>query len=266
MKITNVVLVCCIVAAGCSTQPPTYDPERDLGLLWVKHSAEYRAITRQVYASATAALPGFIDDRSWTVIPGQTDAADLPVAVILDVDESSVSNVDFQLTFERPFANWKLEEWTSETAATPIAGAAEFVAAARAAGVTVYFVTNRPCEPIDGVDDPCPQKQSTINDLAEVGIVANADHVMLSEEQGWNREKSVRREQIAQSYRVIMLIGDDLQDFVPCVRNKIYAPCTTTATAEDRFAKVAEHASWWGNGWYILPNPMHGSWTPVVPR
>ena len=19
----------------------------------------------------------------------------------------------------------------------------------------------------------------------------------------------------------------------------------------------------WGNGWYILPNPMHGSWTSV---
>jgi acid phosphatase len=203
MKITNVVLVCCIVAAGCSTQPPAYDPERDLGLLWVKHSAEYRAITKQVYASATAALPGFIDDRSWSVVPGQIDAADLPVAVILDVDETSVSNVDFQLTFERPFANWKLEKWTSETAATPIAGAAEFVAAARAAGVTVYFITNRPCEPIDGVDESCPQKQSTINDLAEAGIVADADHVMLSEEQGWNREKSVRRNHIAQTHRVI---------------------------------------------------------------
>jgi len=266
MKITTALILCCTVIAGCSAQPTAYDPERDLGLLWVKHSAEYRAITKQAYASATAALPRFIDDTSWSVIPGQTDAADLPVAVILDVDETSVSNVDFQLTFERPFANWKLEKWTSESAATPITGAAEFVAAAHAAGVTMYFVTNRPCEPIDGVDDSCPQKQSTINDLAEVGIVADADHVMLSEEQGWNREKSVRREKIARSYRVIMLIGDDLQDFVPCVRDKVYAPCTTAATAEDRHAMVAEHAHYWGNGWYILPNPMHGSWTPVVPR
>jgi len=266
MKITNVLVLCCTVIAGCSTPPPAYDPERDLGLLWVKHSAEYRAITKQVYASATAALPRFIDDTSWSAIPGQTDAADLPVAVILDIDETSVSNVDFQLTFERPFANWKLEKWTSETAATPITGAAEFVAAARAAGVTMYFVTNRPCELIDGVDDSCPQKQSTIDDLAEVGIVTDNDHVMLSEEQGWNREKSVRRNYIAQSYRVIMLIGDDLQDFVPCIRDKVYAPCTTAATAEDRHAMVAEHAHYWGNGWYILPNPMHGSWTPVVPR
>jgi acid phosphatase len=244
MKTTSTLLLCCLTILGCSNQPPAYDPQRDLGLLWVKHSAEYRAITRQTYAAATAALPGFIEDDSWSVVPAQADAAGLPVAVILDVDETAVSNVDFQLTFERPFDNWKLEEWT----------------------VTVFFITNRPCEPIAGIDDPCPQKKSTIDDIAEVGIETDADHVLLSDEQGWNREKSVRREYVARTHRVVMLIGDDLQDFVPCVRNKVYAPCTTAASAEDRHAMVEQHAPWWGNGWYILPNPMHGSWTPVVPR
>lgn len=266
MKITNVLLLCCISLAACSNQPPTYDPQRDLGLLWVKHSAEYRAITKQTYAAATAALPGFIEDGSWSVVAGQADAAGLPVAVILDVDETAVSNVDFQLTFERPFDNWKLEEWTSTTPATSIAGMKEFIDTARATGVTVFFITNRPCEPIAGIDDPCPQKKSTIDDIAEVGIETDADHVLLSDEQGWNREKSVRRDYVGQSHRVIMLIGDDLGDFVPCSRFKPYAPCTTSATAEDRHDMVAAHAHLWGNGWYILPNPMHGSWTTVVPR
>ena len=86
MKITNVLLLCCISLAACSNQPPTYDPQRDLGLLWVKHSAEYRAITKQTYAAATAALPRLIEDDSWSVVAGQADAAGLPVAVILDVD------------------------------------------------------------------------------------------------------------------------------------------------------------------------------------
>jgi acid phosphatase len=99
---------------------------------------------------------------------------------ILDVDETVVSNIDFQLTFERPFENWKLDEWTRNTAATPIHGVKEFVEAARAAGVTVFFVTNRPCEPIDGIDDPCPQRQSTIDDISEVGIETDADLVFLS--------------------------------------------------------------------------------------
>ena len=266
MKITNVLLLCCIVIAGCSNQPQAHDPQRDGGLLWVKHSAEYRAITKQAYASATAALPGFIGDTSWSAIPGQTDAADLPVAVVLDVDETVVSNIDFQMTFERPFANWKLEKWTSETTATPIVGLKEFVDATRAAGVTVFFITNRPCEQIEGNDDPCPQKQSTIDDIAEVGVVTDVDHVFLSEEQGWNREKSVRRNHVAETHRIIMLIGDDLGDFVPCVRRKPYPPCTAMATAQDRIALVEENAHLWGNGWYILPNPMHGSWTSAVPR
>ena len=70
--------------------PPAavYDHTRDMGLLWVKHAAEYNAITRQVYASATADLQGYIDDTSWSAMPGQQNAGDLPPAVILDVDET----------------------------------------------------------------------------------------------------------------------------------------------------------------------------------
>ncbi len=266
MIIRHLLLSLFLFLSACATEPPAPDPARDGGLLWVKHSAEYRAITEQVYATAIGDLSRFMEDSSWSVIPGQDDAAHLPVAVILDVDETVVSNIDFQLTFERPFANWKLDEWTRGTRATPVNGVKEFVEAARAAGVTVFFITNRPCETREGIDDPCPQRQSTIDDIREVGIATDADHVFLSEERGWNREKSVRRNHIAKTHRVIMLIGDDLGDFLPCVRKKPYAPCTDKATAAARTAMVEEHKHLWGNGWYILPNPMHGSWTSAVPR
>jgi 5'-nucleotidase (lipoprotein e(P4) family) len=261
----RLLLFSVLFISACATEPPAPDPLRDGGLMWVKHSAEYRAITRQVYATAIRDLPRFVEDGSWSVIPGQHDASHLPVAVILDVDETVVSNIDFQLTFERPFANWKLDQWTRGTDATPVQGAKEFVAAARAAGVTVFFVTNRPCEPRDGSGDRCPQRRSTVDDIREVGIATDADHVLLSEERGWNREKSARRNYIAQTHRVVMLIGDDLGDFLPCVRKKPYSPCTKEATAADRMAMVEAHEHLWGNGWYILPNPMHGSWTTAIP-
>jgi acid phosphatase len=266
MNRTQLIIAVGLMLTACTTTPREYDPNLDGGLLWVKYSAEYRAVTRQVYATAAAALPGFIEDASWSVVEGQKNAAHLPVAVILDVDETVVSNIDFQLSYDRPFENWKLEKWTSETDATPIEGVREFVAAARATDVTVFFVSNRPCEVIEGNDDPCPQKRSTIDDIAEIGIETDERFVMLSEERGWNREKSVRREYIAENYRVVLLIGDDLGDFVPCVRKKAHAPCTTTASAEDRLQLVQENSHLWGNGWYILPNPMHGSWTSVLPR
>jgi len=252
------------VIAACATQTPTHDPEQDLGMFWVKYAAEYKAVARQVYQDATEDLPGFIEDRSWTALPGQTGAEDLPTAVILDIDETVINNVDFQIGFERPFENYKLEFWDREHTAQPVPGVVEFVAAARAAGVTAFFLTNRPCEQLDGEDEFCPQKQTVIKGLAELGIAAEPEFVSLADEQpDWKREKLVRRQLIGQSHRIIMVIGDDLGDFVPCARKKVVAPCTEPGTRASREEALDTYAEFWGNGWYILPNPMHGSWTSV---
>ena len=260
MKTLRLVLPLALLL-GCAAESQTNDPKQDLGLLWVKHSAEYQAISRQVYQSATAALPGFIEDSSWSAMPTQQNAEELPPAIILDVDETVVSNVDFQLEYERPYANWKREEWTRRTNAMPIAGVSEFAAAAREQGVTLFFISNRPCELVDGIDDPCPQKQWAIDDVSEGGIETDAEHVLLSEEHGWTREKSSRREFVANTHRVIMLMGDDLTDFIACTRDSPKAPCTEAATADSRQKAVVDYSAYWGHGWYILPNPMHGSWT-----
>lgn len=251
-------------SACATTRAPLLTHEaavEDLGILWVKHAAEYQAASLQVYQVAAAALADFINDKSWSALPDQKNSEELPAAVVLDVDETVVSNVDFQMSFEPPFTNMKMYKFNDSHSAIPVAGVADFVQTARQAGVTVFFVTNRPCELVKGDSDPCPQKRSTIEDLAEIGITTDAAHVFLSEEQGWNREKSTRRQHLARTHRIIMLFGDDLGDFLPCVRAKVYAPCTTAASANSRQRMVDEHAEYWGRGWYVLPNPMHGSWT-----
>ena len=253
-----------MACASCTSTPATHLPERDLGILWVKHAAEYQAITTQVYQSAERALPGFIDDKSWSAMPQQQHAEDLPPAVILDVDETVVSGANFQLAFERPFSDRKMYDYYQSHDATPVPGVAAFVAAARQAGVTVFFVTNRPCAQLDDHPDPCPQKRAVVEELHEIGIETDEAHVMLADEQGWDRAKIARRKHIAKTHRVIMLFGDDLGDFVPCVRTKLYGPCKEAATAASRRKLVADHADYWGHGWYVLPGPMHGSWTSHV--
>jgi len=267
LAIAALITLSACASAPAPTPPPTpagHAPLQDLGIQWVKTAAEYEAITQQVYRTAEAALPAYIADTSWSAMPGQRNAANLPPAVILDVDETVVSNVDFQLTFERPFANHKLDDWSSNYESRPIPGVKHFVDTARALGVTVFFVTNRPCEVIDGEDDACPQQGTTIDDIHEVGIAVEPEYVMLSGEQpGWDREKLVRRELIARTHRVIMLIGDDFGDFVPCARAKVVAPCSVPATRANRAAALKTYREYWGAGWYILPNPMHGSWTSV---
>jgi acid phosphatase len=250
-----------LVCVSCTTTPVAHSPENDLGLLWVKHAAEYKAITIQVYQAAELALPAFINDKSWSALPGQQHAEDLPPAVVLDVDETVVSGIDFQLAHQRPFTNRKLYDFYQENDAIPVPGVVEFVAAARQAGVTVFFSTNRPCQQIDDNPDSCPQKRAAMEEIESIGIDTDEAHVMLADEQGWDRAKIARREHIAETHRIIMLIGDDLGDFVPCVRTKLYGPCTEPASRESRRQLVEQFSGYWGNGWYILPGPTHGSWT-----
>ena len=254
-----------ILALGvtaCAHQPADEPRPGDFGLEWVDSSAEYRAVALQVYRAAENDLPGFLADPDWSALPDQRDAADKPPAVIFDVDETVVSGVDFQLGYEPPFTNAKHEAWNSTHEAVPVPGFPRFARAAREAGVTLFFVTNRPCEPVG--NDPCPQEKTAIDDVAEAGIETDAGHMMLAfERPEWTKEKSTRREHVAETHRVIMVFGDDLGDFIPCTRAEPAAPCETGASIASRDALVDQYRDYFGHGWYILPNPMHGSWTTV---
>ena len=230
--------------------------------LWVRNAAEYRAVSKQVYRAATLALPGLIADETWSAIPYQANAENLPPAIIMDIDQTLVNGVDFQLDHEPPFTAEKFDDWNASHVATPVPGAPEFVKLARASGVRVFFLTNRYCS--STTDDSCVQKQISVQDLKEAGIPAqDADVSMAGERPDWGSEKKVRRDHIAENFRVIMLFGDDLGDFIPCVRRRPVAPCTGGGTIASRYSLTDEHDAYWGAGWYVLPNPMYGSWTSV---
>jgi len=49
-----------------------------------------------------------------------------------------------------------------------------------------------------------------------------------------------------------MLFGDDLGDFIPGVKKAI--------SPEKRQDLAAFYREYWGVRWFILPNPMYGSW------
>jgi 5'-nucleotidase (lipoprotein e(P4) family) len=261
------VIVAALWLAACAAAPESQvaDDRGELGTLWVEHSAEYQAVSRQIYAAARQDLPRLLADPDWTALPGHDADAEKPPAIIFDVDETVVSNADYQATLAvEPYTRERHFNWMRNHRAMPVPGAPAMVEAARAAGVQVFFVTNRACGRFDGVEGTCPYEQVTLEDLAEAGIDADAEHVLMAwERPDWDKEKLSRREFVADSYRVIMLFGDDFGDFVACAREKPLPPCTNPATRASRHAALDAYASYWGNGWYILPNPMHGSWTTV---
>ena len=249
------------IFSGCAPQQEI-DDTPDQSYLWVRDSAEYRAVSRQVYRAASMALPDLIADETWSAIPYQTNAEKLPPAIIMDIDQTLVNGIDFQLAHEPPFTAEKFDDWNASHVAIPVPGAPEFVKLARASGARVFFLTNRFCNA--AAEGSCAQKQISVQDLIEAGIPAqDADVSLAGERPDWGSEKKVRRDHIAENYRVIMLFGDDLGDFIHCVRRRPLAPCTEGGTITNRFSLTAEHDAYWGAGWYVLPNPMYGSWTSV---
>ena len=73
---------------------------------------------------------------------------------------------------------------------------------------------------------------------------------MNGEEPGWTSDKSSRRRAIAKSYRILLLVGDDLGDFVPGAKD----------TPENRLTLAAKYRAQWGRRWFLLPNPLSGTW------
>jgi 5'-nucleotidase (lipoprotein e(P4) family) len=267
MREISIRLLAATIAAAvlfaCTTERSTGSGP-DQSIRWVRDAAEYDALAMQAYTAAGDDLPRLLADKSWTAMPGQKNYGQLPPAIIFDVDETLTSGVEFQEILVPPFENSMFEDWNSGNTARAVPGAAAFAKLARDQGVELFFVTNRPCEKKIDMADPCPQEATTVQDLNEADIPADADHVMLANEQAhWDREKLIRRNLIARNYRIVMLIGDDLSDFIPCVRKKVYAPCTESASIASRKRQAELYSSYWGAGWYVLPNPMHGSWTTV---
>jgi acid phosphatase len=215
--------------------------------LWVQRAAEYDASAEQAYRIAADMLVAALEDSSWTAAPGQrSDGRALPPAVILDVDETVLDNSPFQarLIIEgREFNPQMWGEWIDQAAAAPVPGALAFARQAAAQGVMVFYVTNR-----DAKMEAATRRNLETHDfplaLDEDVILTRGEH------EGWGSDKSSRRSYVAARYRVLLLIGDDLNDFVTVTRS----------SAEERDRIATDHAAYWGRKWIILPNPTYGSW------
>jgi 5'-nucleotidase (lipoprotein e(P4) family) len=222
----------------------------------MQRAPEYRAISEQVYRLATqkiaAPAPGSaaVEQKD---VPADV-LARMPTAVIMDLDETVLDNTVYQARLLRDRTGYDPKswgEWVGSGNAAAVPGAREFIAAARKLGHTVFFLTNRDCTtPSPTATDPCPAETATMKNLVALGIdlAPDPEHLLLRKEKPeWNTGvKTHRRAFIAQQYRIIALVGDDLGDFVD---PKVYAG--DRARLEPRF----------GESWFILPNPIYGSWT-----
>ncbi|HSD15872.1 MAG TPA: 5'-nucleotidase, lipoprotein e(P4) family [Thermomonas sp.] len=225
-------------------------------VLWVQRAAEYDAVSQTVYRGAADKLDAALKEANWdALVPTERGnaATGLAPAVVMDVDETVLDNSPYQARLVHDGgsydeATWDL--WVAEKKARPVPGVVDFAKAAAARGVTILYISNRAVH----------LKDATIANLKAVGMPVKDDSVFLGlgtfvegcEQDG--SEKNCRRKLAGQKYRVLMQFGDQLGDFVQIVAN----------TPKDRDALYEEYADWFGERWFMLPNPTYGSWEPAV--
>jgi 5'-nucleotidase (lipoprotein e(P4) family) len=199
---------------------------------WFRSSAEYRALARQTYAVATSRLPELtrgLAEQTW--------------AVILDADETVLDNSEYQrrrFLLDSGYTEATWAAWVNERAAPAIPGAPEFTRAVHAAGGRIAIVTNR-------ADSLCA---ATRLNLQKVGIEAD---LVLCQTPGPS-DKNPRFQKVQNGtavagvppLQVVAWVGDNILDF----------PGMSQASRNDPRALDA-----FGTRFFVLPNPMYGSWT-----
>ena len=201
-------------------------------ILWQQTAAEYRALCYQAFNTAAMHLHA---------IPAKKIRKE-KLAIITDLDETILDNSysDAQLIKEGKTYNsttWK--EWTNKSAATAVPGAVDFLNEAHKKGISIFYISNRDTTAI----------QSTLINLKNLQL-PNADtaHMLFQTD---SSSKETRRKLVAGHYNVIMLLGDNLNDFMNVFENK---------TIADRFIETDKERAAWGNKFIVLPNATYGEW------
>lgn len=198
---------------------------------WFRTAAEYRASAQQTYAVAAEHLPELtrgLPAQSW--------------AVILDADETVLDNSEYErrrAVIDSGYTSATWAAWVNERAAGAIPGAVDFTKRVQTLGGRVVIVTNRTLDQCD----------ATRANLQSIGVDAN---VVLCQPQG-ESDKNPRFQRVQNgtaapaipALTVVEWVGDNILDF----------PNLSQASRNDPRA-LAE----FGKRYFILPNPMYGSW------
>ena len=139
-----------LIASGCTSSTT---PFLLSSVFWHEYAPEYSANTRAAYVAAGRQVDSALSDPKWTAAIEQETMTALPkkTAVILDVDETVLNNAPFfaNLVKTPDFdmrSGW--DNWVNSANAKALDGSVKFIKDVLEQGVSVFFVSNRSCEPL----------------------------------------------------------------------------------------------------------------------
>lgn len=212
---------------------PTIDQNMVMAYDWLENSGEAMSLEYQAYNTATRNLKEMVKTPSTK-----------PKAVVLDIDETCLSNAPgngYEIAHNKSFNVDVWNKWINSAQATPIPGAVEFTKAAKAAGVQVFYVSNRTTD----------QLAVTQKNLSKYGFADATEegHVLLDPVA--SQDKQSRFDQIEKKYDVIMFVGDQLTDMGQPFMNK---------SSEQEKATVEKYKDNWGSKFIAIPDPTYGNY------
>ena len=226
-----------------TTPEPAVDNQYQIGaILFHQKAAEYRALTYQAFNLARMRLD--LDKQTSKNLSKAERRK--PRAIIIDADETVLDNSPYQAEIARENKAFSIEEffdWKKSGKSKAVPGSVEFLNYAKKQGVDIFYVSNVPNS----------FKAVTIENLKQNGFPdAEPENVLLITDTG---SKEPRRQKVAETHRIIMLIGDSLNDLSVVFEGK--------STAE-RFAETDKMKDDWGRKFIVVPNAMYGAWENAI--
>jgi acid phosphatase len=259
-RVRSAVYLCVVsiaTGAACSRTPPpapAAPPARVTHelldpVLWMQTSGEYWALATTAYRAARRGLDDGLKTKAWTAATEQTPPfTTKPPAVIFDLDETVLDNSAYEGQLVKNGTGYDdalWTEWANAKRAAAIPGAVDFVNYVRSKHVAVFFITNRSAS----------SKAVTMDNLKALGL-APTDDTVLCKDDGGSSDKTERRARVAKAHRILLLVGDDLNDFV----------AANTLDPAHRRGLAQQYADRWGSKWILLPNAMYGGWEQAITK
>jgi 5'-nucleotidase (lipoprotein e(P4) family) len=254
----GIFIAAAFISAAAAAQAPSVPPT----MQWLYGSGEAAATSTQAYHAFRDHVLAAARHRprdSVVLAEGATLAAPRfvacgrrPLAVVLDADETAVQNLGYEYDDAthpgRPYdqERWNAWERSGANRVLPIPGAVAALAAIRRAGVTVIFNSNR-------LAANAATNEAALNG-AGLGPVRHGTTLWLQGDAPGGSAKDPRRAAIARHYCVVAMAGDQLGDF-----SDLFNARGLTVPERRRLATSGAVANLWGNGWFVLSNPVYGT-------
>lgn len=206
-----------------------------MAALWYQRSAEMQALSYQAFNMAK-----LVYDMDLKIVD-----SDKKRAVIVDIDETVLDNGPYEASLiDKNYGYSKgWGEWCDAGEAQALLGAVEFLNHVANNGGDVFYISNRKLK----------HKAGTMKNLKMLGFPQVDDpHLLLREK---TSDKEPRRQTVRESHRIVLLMGDNLNDFDSIFRKK---------GTEERAAAVDALKDKFGIQFIVLPNPMYGDWEGAV--